>query len=104
MAGRTKSAQDIANDRFYAVTVLGVLAMTWVQGVVAYTIIWWLVIFAVLPFGIRPLDKTDIGYAAGAPANPRLWLKAGITTVIAAVVWLGFYALVASDLISFREP
>ena len=78
--------------------------MTWVQGVVAYAIIWWLVIFAVLPFGVRPAAKDDIGYAAGAPANPRLWLKAGITTVGAAVIWLGFYALVASDLISFREP
>jgi predicted secreted protein len=78
--------------------------MTWVQGVVAYTIIWWLVIFAVLPFGVRPLDKGDIGHAAGAPANPRLWLKAGITTVLATVIWLGFYALVASDLISLREP
>jgi predicted secreted protein len=104
MAARTKSGQDVANDRFYAIAVLAALSMTWVQGVVAYTIIWWLVIFAVLPFGVRPLDKTDIGYAAGAPANPRLWLKAGITTVIAAVVWLGFYALVTSNLISFREP
>jgi predicted secreted protein len=78
--------------------------MTVVQGIVAYAIIWWLIIFAVLPFGVRPVDKHDIGHAAGAPANPRLWYKAGITTVIAAAIWLGFYALVTSNLISFREP
>ena len=78
--------------------------MNWVQGVVAYVIIWWVVVFAVLPLGVRPLEKGDIGYAAGAPANPRLWLKAGITTLVAAVIWLGFYALVMSDLISFRAP
>lgn len=78
--------------------------MNWVQGVVAYVIIWWVVVFAVLPIGVRPLEKGDIGYAAGAPANPRLWLKAGITTLVAAVIWLGFYALVMSDLISFRAP
>jgi len=78
--------------------------MTLVQGIVAYAIIWWLIVFAVLPFGVRPVDKGDIGHAAGAPANPRLWYKAGITTVIAAVIWLGFYALVTSNLASFREP
>jgi len=78
--------------------------MTVVQGIVAYAIIWWLIVFAVLPFGVRPVDKGDIGHAAGAPANPRLWYKAGITTVIAAAIWLGFYALVTSNLVSFREP
>jgi len=74
------------------------------QGVVAYIIIWWMVLFAVLPFGIRPTEQGDIGHAAGAPANPRLWLKAGITTVVAAVIWVGFYFLATSDLISFRQP
>ena len=78
--------------------------MTWVQGIVAYIVIWWLVIFAVLPFGIRPSAEDDPGYAAGAPANPRLWLKAGVTTAIAAVIWLGVFTLVNSDWISFREP
>ena len=62
--------------------------MTWVQGVV----------------GVRPVPEGDIGRAAGAPANPRLWLKAGITTLIAAALWLGFYALVQSDLIDLRAP
>ena len=78
--------------------------MTWVQGVVAYAVIWWVVIFAVLPFGIRPTEEGDIGHAAGAPANPRLWFKAGVTTLVAAVLWLGLFLLVNSNLISFRQP
>jgi len=77
--------------------------MTWVQGIVAYVVIWWVVVFAVLPFGIRPVEEGDIGHAAGAPANPRLWFKAGVTTVIAAVLWLGLFLLVKSDLVSFRS-
>lgn len=77
--------------------------MSWFQGVVAYVIIWWMVLFAVLPFGVRPLEKGDIGHAAGAPANPRLWLKAGLATLGAAVLWLGFYFLATSGLISFRQ-
>jgi len=78
--------------------------MSWFQGIVAYIIIWWMVLFAVLPFGVRPLEKGDIGHAAGAPANPRLWLKAGVTTLVAGLLWLGFYALATSGLISFRQP
>jgi predicted secreted protein len=60
------------------------------------------VIFAVLPFGIRPVEEGDIGHAAGAPANPRLWFKAGVTTIVAAVLWVGLFILVKSDLVSFR--
>lgn len=78
--------------------------MSWFQGIVAYIIIWWMVLFAVLPFGVRPLEKGDIGHAAGAPANPRLWLKAAVTTLVAGLLWLAFYALATSGLISFRQP
>jgi predicted secreted protein len=78
--------------------------MNWVEGVVAYVIIWWVVIFAVLPFGVRPAPKGDPGYAAGAPANPRLMLKAAVTTAVATLIWLGLYAAVRNNLIDFRAP
>ena len=78
--------------------------MNWFEAAVAFVVIWWVVLFAVLPLGIKPTEKGDIGHAAGAPANPRLWFKAGITTVVAAVIWLAFYALVLSNLIRFRQP
>jgi predicted secreted protein len=78
--------------------------MTWVEGVVAYVIIWWVVIFAVLPFGVRPAPKGDPGHAAGAPANPRLARKAAVTTALAALIWLGLYAAVRNNLVDFRAP
>ena len=78
--------------------------MNWVEGIVAYIIIWWVVIFAVLPFGVRPAPKGDPGYAAGAPANPRLVLKAAVTTAVATLIWLGLYAAVRNNLIDFRAP
>ena len=77
--------------------------MKWFEGAASFVIIWWIVLFAVLPLGVRPLEKGDIGHAAGAPANPRLWFKAGITTLIAAVIWVGFYFLLNSGLIRFRS-
>jgi predicted secreted protein len=78
--------------------------MNWFEAIATFVVIWWVVLFAVLPFGVRPLEKGDIGHAAGAPANPRLWFKAGITTVVTIVVWLGVFALVNSNLIQFRQP
>jgi predicted secreted protein len=78
--------------------------VTWFQGVVVYVVTWWIVLFAVLPFGIRPIEKGELGHAAGAPANPRLWFKAGVTTAIATVIWIAFYVVASSNLISFREP
>jgi predicted secreted protein len=77
--------------------------MNWFVGVASYVIIWWIVIFAVLPFGVTHAEEGDPGHAAGAPANPRLLLKVGITTVISLVIWLGFFWVWQSDLVNFRS-
>jgi predicted secreted protein len=77
--------------------------MSWLTGVAVYVIIWWVVLFAVLPWGAAPPDKPQPGHATSAPAKPRMGLKALITTGIAAVIWAAVYALVQSDLISFRD-
>jgi len=71
---------------------------------VLFALIWIISLFAVLPIGIRPNDEADehSGWR-GAPANPRLWFKAGLTTVIALVVWAGCMALIESDYLSFRS-
>jgi predicted secreted protein len=76
--------------------------VSWPIGIAIYIVIWWIVIFAVLPFGIHPVAKGDPGHAAGAPANPRIKLKAAITTALAAAIWLLVYWAVQSDLVSFR--
>jgi predicted secreted protein len=77
--------------------------MTWLTGVVVYVLVWWITLFAVLPWWVTPAEPEDPGYAAGAPQRPRLALKAAITTGIAAVIWLAIFALVSSPWFSFRE-
>ena len=77
--------------------------MNWVTGAMVYVIIWWLVLFMTLPFGITPQEDPVPGTVASAPAQPRLWLKAGITTVVSALLWALYYLVVRFDLISFRE-
>ncbi len=77
--------------------------MGWVSGFVVYVILWWLVFFLTLPWGVRVPDETEPGHATSAPANPRLWLKAGVTTLVAGVMWGIAYWIIEADLISFRE-
>ena len=60
-----------------------------------YFIIWWLVLFIVLPFGIRNAHESgeavEDGNEPGAPVNPRLVRKAVITTIVATAVFAVFY-------------
>ncbi len=56
-------------------------------GIVVYVIIWWLVLFTVLPWGVRPPAEPEKGHATSAPARPRLLLKFAITTVAATGLW-----------------
>jgi predicted secreted protein len=78
-------------------------AMGWATGIAIYAVIWWVVIFAVLPWGVRPPEQVEKGHASGAPENPQLGRKALITTVVSAVIWLAIDLVVRSELISFRE-
>lgn len=64
--------------------------MTIVSALAVYFVIWWTVLFAVLPFGVRSqADAGEVtqGTEPGAPAVPGLLRKAAITSVIAAIVF-----------------
>lgn len=58
-------------------------------GIALYFVIWWTVLFAVLPFGVRSQTEAGevvAGSEPGAPAAPALREKAIWTTLVAAVV------------------
>jgi predicted secreted protein len=61
-----------------------------------YFIIWWVVLFAVLPWGVRSQEESGVvsqGTDPGAPVLPRLWLKLVWTTIVSFVVF-ALFALV----------
>ncbi|BCH54027.1 DUF1467 family protein [Agrobacterium vitis] len=67
--------------------------MSWVTGGAIYFILWWVTLFAVLPFGVRTQDEeSDIvpGTVASAPAGFRFWRVMGTTTIVAAVIFFGW--------------
>jgi predicted secreted protein len=69
-----------------------------------YITIWWTALFAVLPFGTRPVSEADktTGWR-GAPEKPMMWRKVLVTTLVSAVIWGVIYWIVASGWINFRE-
>ena len=77
--------------------------MSWATDIMVYLVIWWTILFAVLPLGVRRAENPGSGQDRGAPERPDLKRKAIITSIVAAVLWLGFYALHRADLFSFRR-
>tara|TARA_A100000164_G_C21742153_1_gene692821 strand:- start:506 stop:742 length:237 start_codon:yes stop_codon:yes gene_type:complete len=76
--------------------------MGWISGTLVYIITWWLVFFCVLPWGNRPPEDPEIGHANSAPTNPRLLMKAAITSGIAAVIFTVVWFVADAGLINFR--
>jgi predicted secreted protein len=77
--------------------------MSWATGVMVYLVIWWTILFAVLPLGVRRVENPGKGEERGAPERPQLLRKAIITSIVAAVLWIAFYFLHQADVFSFRR-
>jgi len=80
--------------------------MTITEALVVYVILWWLVLFMVLPWGINRVDPDNLlpGQDPGSPAKGRMVLKLFVTSGISAVLLGIYYLIVLSGLISFRVP
>ena len=74
-----------------------------VSGIVVYILLWWWVLFMVLPFGAKAPETVTKGHATSAPEKPRLAKKMAITSVIALILWFGADAIISSGLFTFRE-
>ena len=63
-----------------------------------YLVIWWVVLFAILPIGVQSHHQAGIevpgGGDPGSPVNPKLKRKFITTTwvsaIVFAVIWLAF--------------
>jgi predicted secreted protein len=78
--------------------------MHWFTGFVLYVIIWWTVLFAVLPFGTRPVAEADEATGwRGAPERPMIGRKVVMTTLISLVIWGVVVWLNVSGRVSFRS-
>lgn len=81
--------------------------MTILGAIVFFSIVWWLVFFTVLPWGVRSHEEAGVerepGSPRGVPYRPPLRRKVLITTAITLVLLGIFSAVVEYDLLGYRE-
>ncbi|MFG1357817.1 DUF1467 family protein [Xanthobacter pseudotagetidis] len=71
-----------------------------------YFIVWWVTLFAVLPWGVRSqAESADVtpGTDPGAPMRPLLARKLLATTLVAALITGALVYLVASGMVSLDD-
>jgi len=76
------------------------------MAIALYFIIWWTVLFAVLPFGVRTQDEDDDvvpGTPASAPTAPRLLRVVVLNTLVAAVVFAIVWTVIVYRLVSIES-
>ena len=71
--------------------------MNWISIVAIYFILWWLVLFAMLPFGLRTQDdegEVVLGTPESAPHGSHMRKTVIRTTIVAALIFAAFYVAV----------
>ncbi len=79
--------------------------MTKTTIIAIYFLIWWVTLFAVLPWGVRSQQETgaiETGTDPGAPSMHRVWMKLVWTTLIASTISGVLYFCYARDLIPYE--
>ena len=64
--------------------------MSVTTAIAVYFVLWWVVLFAVLPWGVRSQEESGVvapGTDPGAPTLPALWRKLVWTTITSGIVF-----------------
>ncbi|MFC5385592.1 DUF1467 family protein [Aquamicrobium segne] len=86
--------------------------MSWVSLVAIYFVSWWLVLFLVLPFGVKTQaddDNVTLGTVASAPRGPHMrraviWTTIITTLAVGGYGWLTFGLGLGFDDIPIMVP
>ena len=79
--------------------------MTLSMAIAVYVVIWWTVLFAILPIGMRTQgeDGTIVpGTPESAPTRPRLVRIVLLTTLVSCVVFAGLWGAIRYNLLSLE--
>lgn len=80
--------------------------MTITSAIVLYAVIWFVVLFVVLPLRLKSQDETgDVvpGTPRSAPDNPQLRRKLLTVTWVSALIWIVVAGIILSGLITVRD-
>jgi len=80
--------------------------MTLAFALALYATIWWIVLFAMLPIGVRTQaeeGEVSPGTTESAPHLPRMLPKMVATTAVASVVFAILYVIIVDRVITLDE-
>ena len=80
--------------------------MTIALWIAIYFVCWWLVLFTVLPIGVRTQEEEGEiipGTTESAPHQPRLLFKLLLTTLISAAIFVAIYFVIENELIGLHD-
>ena len=82
--------------------------MTMTAGIAIFLVLWWITLFAVLPWGVVSQHEAKgefdgEGNDPGAPVRPLLLRKVMVTTVIAAILWSAVAYVIIKRPIGFDD-
>lgn len=75
--------------------------MSFLNAAFIYFLIWWVMLFTVLPWGIERHQDEGLGHDAGAPRIPGLKRKIFLNTLLSGVILAVIYILVETDVINW---
>jgi predicted secreted protein len=78
--------------------------MSVTTAIAIYFLIWWITLFAVLPWGVRAQgqEEGDIapGTDPGAPVLPRILVRLLATTIVSGVIFSALYFVYSRQLVT----
>jgi predicted secreted protein len=80
--------------------------MSLTLAIASYVILWWTVLFAILPIGVRTQGEEGAiipGTPESAPAAPRLMRAALLTTLVSALLFAALWALTSYGVIDLER-
>lgn len=80
--------------------------MSWVSVFAVYFILWWIVLFATLPFSLRTQDDDEdvtLGTVSSAPKGPHMLRAMLRTTIVSALILGAYYAVTRGFGVGFDD-
>lgn len=71
--------------------------MSWLSFFAIYFVLWWIVLFAMLPFGLRTQDEdgdVTLGTVSSAPRGSHMGRAMLWTTIVSLAIYGAFYVLI----------
>lgn len=76
--------------------------MAWYEAIFLYFLIWWVMLFTVLPLGVERHEDEGRGHDAGAPKVHGLKRKLALNSAISLAVLVVIYLLAETGIIDWQ--